>query len=191
MVREALYRVLQPQGAANKLGRPPELFELWWILLQRFLWSLTQGITARGGAFLLLSSQPLCLSKGENFNYCSFCTKGGSWYGVCLLSLDTYVAQRISESQAWVGETGKAYVYDGSSGSKLVMVPHCHLCQRMRVGKKGDRACLALKILHGINCVPLIHSDGRSGDASFWISPCTHACHYITQWEKLVVKIDQ
>lgn len=43
--------------------------------------------------------------------------------------------------------------------------------------EKADRACLALKILHGINCVPLIHSDGRSGDASFRISPCTHASH--------------
>lgn len=32
---------------------------------------------------------------------------------------------------------------------------------------KADGACLALKILHGINCVPLIYSDGRSGDASF------------------------
>lgn len=32
---------------------------------------------------------------------------------------------------------------------------------------RADRACLAVKILPGITCVPLIHSDGRSGGALF------------------------
>lgn len=148
--------------------------------------------TGHGREFLLLSSQPshcsLCLNMGENFNYCSFCIKHSSWYRVCLLNLELYVAQRLSVLQSCLGERGKAM------GLLQMLWWWQHIVSSVRAEVEEKLTGLALLWKYHMvfmHCVPLTHSDGRSGGALFWFSSCTRACPRITRKEKLVGKIDQ
>lgn len=188
MVREAEFRAQQLQGGANKLAG-------------------SQSCWNYGGYFCSISSETLhrawkripaalfsaippapCLNKGENFNYCSFCIKHSSWYRVCLLSLELYVAQRFSVLQSCLGEReGRWWVFWKHFGGGNTL----SALSEGEVEEKLTGLALLWKYhMVFIHSLPLTLSDGRSGGAMFWFSPCTRACRRITGKEKLVVKID-
>lgn len=147
MVRGAEFRVQQLQGGANKLADPQSCWNYGgysYSISSETLHRVWKGIPA--ALFSAIPTAP-CSNKGENFNYCSFCIKHSSWYQVCLLSLELYVAQRLSVLHSCLGEReGRWWAFWKHFGGGNTLSA---LSEGGGWGK-ADRSGLALKIPQGI-----------------------------------------